>query len=281
MKKRILLPTDFSKNSLNAARYALDLYHEQECDFYLLNVYQRAFSTANMSVPETGEPGYESQREKSEDGLRKFGERLKLHGENPKHRIHMISTFNSVYNGIEDSIAKKDIDLVVMGTKGVRDVETSLFGTITVNVMEQLQSCPVLAVPDNVRFCSPKVIAFPTDYKSEFKRRELHYMLDIARDFGSFIHVVHIKREARLTNIQESNKKLLDSILDGLDHQFHELEKQHVHRAIGKFIDDNECDLVAFTNRKHGLLASIFDKPLIQEAGYHYKIPILALNDHR
>ncbi len=40
MDKRILLPTDFSKNALNAIRYALDLYQDQTCDFYFLNVYQ-------------------------------------------------------------------------------------------------------------------------------------------------------------------------------------------------------------------------------------------------
>ncbi len=29
MDKRILLPTDFSQNALNAVRYALDLYADQ------------------------------------------------------------------------------------------------------------------------------------------------------------------------------------------------------------------------------------------------------------
>ena len=37
MKKSILLPTDFSDNSWSAIVYALKLYAETECTFYLLN----------------------------------------------------------------------------------------------------------------------------------------------------------------------------------------------------------------------------------------------------
>ena len=39
MDKRILLPTDYSKNALNAIRYALDLYKDVRCDFYFLNAF--------------------------------------------------------------------------------------------------------------------------------------------------------------------------------------------------------------------------------------------------
>ena len=36
--KRILLPTDFSKNSLNAVNYAMALFKGKTCEFYFLNV---------------------------------------------------------------------------------------------------------------------------------------------------------------------------------------------------------------------------------------------------
>jgi len=36
--KNILLPTDFSENSLNAIDYAMHFFENWECDFYILNV---------------------------------------------------------------------------------------------------------------------------------------------------------------------------------------------------------------------------------------------------
>ena len=36
--KNILIPTDFSENSWNAVKYALEFFKDTECDFYLLHV---------------------------------------------------------------------------------------------------------------------------------------------------------------------------------------------------------------------------------------------------
>lgn len=43
--KRILLPTDFSDISVNAIQYALSLFAEETCEFYLLNVYRVPYMT--------------------------------------------------------------------------------------------------------------------------------------------------------------------------------------------------------------------------------------------
>jgi len=37
--KKIILPTDFSENAFNTVSYALNLYKEEECAFYLLNIF--------------------------------------------------------------------------------------------------------------------------------------------------------------------------------------------------------------------------------------------------
>ena len=39
MKKKILVATDFSKNAWNAIVYALELYKNTACDFYVLNTF--------------------------------------------------------------------------------------------------------------------------------------------------------------------------------------------------------------------------------------------------
>ena len=45
MKRKILLPTDFSNNSWLAINYALQLFKNEACDFYLLNAF---FGTNNL-----------------------------------------------------------------------------------------------------------------------------------------------------------------------------------------------------------------------------------------
>ncbi|HDZ15031.1 hypothetical protein LCGC14_1481300 [marine sediment metagenome] len=282
MDKQILLPTDFSKNALNAVRYALDLYADQQCDFHFLNIYQvDDYSLDNdMMVPEPGERAFESAKARSEKQFEKLMEILKLHPKNSKHTYHTISTFSYLFEAVEDVIAKKDIDIIVMGTKGDTGSRTVIFGTNTINLMERITECPVLAIPVDVRFSPPKELVFPTDYKTPLKRKELSYLIEINKMHGTAIRILHIKEEAELKKAQQSNKELLERIFKETDHSFHTLEGLKVQAGIDAFIESRGSDMVAFLNKKHTFFNSIFSRPLVKELGYHSRIPILALNDY-
>ncbi len=281
MDKRILLPTDFSANALNAVRYAQNLYENQYCDFYLLNVFQvNTYSLENMMVPEPGNPAYDAAKAKSEEGFVKLEKLLDLNEPNPKHTFHTISSFNSLSEAIRGTIAKKDIDLVIMGTKGMTDSKNAIFGTNTVNIMEKIVECPVMAIPSGFRFSPPKEIVFPTDYKTDFKRRELKYLLEIVKLHGSRIQVLHVERRSKLSKTQINNKELLEDILHGVDFEHHILTNVKVQEGIVSFIEEHHCDMVVFVNKKHWFFGSILSNPLVKELGYDATTPVLELNDN-
>jgi nucleotide-binding universal stress UspA family protein len=280
MEKRILVPTDFSKNALNAIRYALDLYQDQTCDFYFLNVYQvNGYSIDTFMVPEPDEKAFEAAKLESQNGFKKLMGMLHLHNNNPKHVYHTISTFNTLLHAIKTTIANNDIDMVIMGTKGMTSSNSVIFGTNTVDAMEKVTECPVMAVPENLRFTAPKEIVFPTDYKTNFKRKELNYLLEIALYHNAGIRVLHIEKEADLSHDQKSNKELLESILEGTKHSYHTLTDLKVQSGISAFIESRESDMIAFVNRKHNFFGSMLSRPLVKEMGYHSKIPVLTLHD--
>ncbi len=282
MEKRILLPTDFSKNSLNAIRYALSLYADQQCVFYFLNVYKvDGYNLDNaMMVPEPGESAFEAAKVKSELSFEKLKETLGLYDQNPKHTYHTLSTFNSLFEAVQNSIAKYDIDLIVMGTKGHTGSHTVIFGTNTINLMEKVTECPVLAIPEDVSYAPPKEIVFPTDYKTPFKRKELNYLIEIGKIHGSAIRILHIREEEKRSQTQQNNKTLLESIFKDTNHSFHSLEGVKVHTGINAFIESRDSDMVAFLNKKHRFFGSMWSKPLVKELGYHSRIPVFTLNDH-
>ena len=280
MDKRILLPTDFSENALNAIQYALDMHEEEKCEFYLLNVFRvKGYSTKSIMVPEPGDVDYETAKKDSLDGLDKQMEILSLRDENPKHRFYKISQFNSILYGVKNVIDKKDIDLDVMGTKGAGGTRSTVFGTNTVNIMEKVTECPVLAIPEKVRFSPPKEIVFPTDFKASFKRKEIHVLLDIAKNHKSAIRVLHIMESTKLSKKQENNKVLLDHMLDEVDHSFHTMSDVKVQKGINTFIESRKSDMVAFMNKKHMFFGSILSNPLVKELGYYSEIPIMVLKN--
>lgn len=280
MYKRILLPTDFSENAWNAIRYALDLYKDQNCDFYFLNAYQvNGYTIDTFMVPEPSERAYKTAQLESRRGFEKLLETLKLHSNNPKHLYHTISTFNTLLEALKSTIAKHDIDMVIMGTQGMTGADSVLFGTNTVDAMEKISECPVMAIPQNARFRTPKEIVFPTDYKTNFKRKELNYLLEIALYHKAAIRVLHIEKEFKLSRDQKNNKELLQSILEGTEHSFHSLKDLKVRSGISAFIKSRDSDMIAFINRRHKFFGNILAKPLVKAMGYHSKIPVLTLND--
>ncbi|SHF30902.1 Nucleotide-binding universal stress protein, UspA family [Arenibacter palladensis] len=280
MDKRILIPTDFSKNALNAARYALDLYAKLNCEFYFLNVFRLTnYTTNTLILPEPGSAEYEAAKGASEEAFAKLLDMLELHHDNPKHSYYTISSFNFLSEAMKQTIDNKDIDLVVMGTQGATGAKGIIFGSNTVNAMEKIRECPVLAVPDELRFSIPKEIVFPTNYKSSFSRKELNYLIEIAKMHNTSIKVVHFTKKTTLTEDQEKHKQLLDDILQGVDHSFHTLTDKDVAQGITSFVQSRNSDMIAFINKKHFLFNSIFSRPLVKEIGYDATVPILALNE--
>lgn len=281
MKRKILLPTDFSENATRAIRYALELFKGETCIFYFLNVFSATpnilESLLNM---EPGSEMYETKKSNSESGLVETLNQYAFQEDgNPRHSFQTISTFNSTLEAIKISVEEKDIDFIVMGTKGETGSATEVFGGTAISVMEKVRNCPVLVVPESAKLHLPKEIVFPTGYKTHFKKRELSHLVDLAKKCKASIKVLHIATENQLNEKQMNNKQLLMEYLEDVDHSFHSLSHMKISTAIKCFIESRESDMVAFINKKHAFFGSILTQPLVKEIGYASKVPILVLHD--
>jgi nucleotide-binding universal stress UspA family protein len=280
MKKKVLLPTDFSKNAWNAITYALELYKNETVEVYVLNAFNATgYALDSMMVPEPGERLYDEAKEKSERGLSKILERLSFKDDYPNHTFFMVSQFNNILGAIKDIVEKQDIEMIVMGTKGTTNAGDLIYGSNTVLVMEKIRTCPVMAIPAEANYKEPKEIVFPTDYKTHFKRRELQYLIEIAKITNAAIRILHVANDDSLDGEQENNKKLLEENFEGLKHSFHTLSNVDVKGGLSAFVESRGSDMVTFVNRKHSFFGSIFSRPLVKNLTYHSKVPILALHD--
>lgn len=283
MRHKILIPTDFSKNATKAMRYAIELYKNDKCDFYLLNVFS---ATSNLMQSllnlEPGSELYEMAKLHSENGLAKLYDMITMSDyDNPKHHFKTISVFNNTIDGIKDVVEQKDIEMIVMGTKGETFSRASAFGSTAVYVMEKVRNCPVMVVPLNAKSTLPKEIVFPTDYKTHYKRRELKYLKEISKKCDATIIVLHISEENELNDEQKQNQLLLKEILEETKYKFHSLSHTTVETAVNIFVESRDSDMVAFINRKHSFFGSILTNTLVKDITFHSKVPIMAMHDLR
>jgi len=282
MKKHILIPTDFSKNAWNALNYALELFKEDECTFYLLNAYQLYhFTTDSVIVPEPGEKSYEEAREKSEKGLEDLLDGLQSSMDNTNHKFEMISVYNNVLKAVKETIKSKEINLIVMGTKGEGNPMNVLYGSNAVTIIENVRKCPILVIPEISQIPNgPGEVVFATNFKYYYKRRELTPMVDIANRLKAPIRILFVKGEGKLSDEQEFNKEILTDYFEGTDYSFHTLTHLSTAPGIHAFMESRSSTILALYNRKHGFFKSLFTTSLVKELSEAPQFPILILQEH-
>ena len=281
MKRKILLPTDFSKNAWHAITYAIELYKKEHVDFYIMNVFSATGNMiSNLMNMEPGSEMYETAKLDSENGLAKVLDMLTLlNHDSSKHHFETISKFHGVVEAITNVVEEKDIEIIIMGTKGNTASRSNVFGGVAIDIMEKVRNCPVIVVPEKAKHKLPKEIVFPTGFKTPFKRRELSYLIDLAKNCNASIRVLHVAIEDKLSEKQLNNKTLLKEYFESVPHTFHALSHTEIPTAIICFIESRESDMVAFINKKHAFFGSILSNPLVKKIGLQSRVPIFVMHD--
>lgn len=277
MMKKILLPTDFSENSWNAIDFALELFKNETCTFYLLNTYTPVIYNLEEIVLSTSEYNLENIiRENSENGLKAIKTRIEKGYKNPKHNLVEISSFNTLIDEINKLHKDNTMDFIVMGTKGATGAKEILLGSNTTHVFKSAK-CPVLAIPDTFSFEVPHEILFPSDYNINFKTKQIQPIIDIAKQFKSRVNILHVFQDDDLTEKQEKCKTDLEEYFKDTAHLFHSVEDKNIPKAITEFQLRARINLLVMINNKHSFFENIFFKNKINQLGMHLNNPFLVI----
>ena len=95
--KRILLPTDFSENAYNAISYAVQLYKDIKCKFYILHTYTPVSISAGRMVDNYSSFDLQDiTKETAERKLKGIEDRLKTEFNNANHTFITMVSFNTL-----------------------------------------------------------------------------------------------------------------------------------------------------------------------------------------
>ncbi|MBC9795802.1 universal stress protein [Sinomicrobium weinanense] len=275
--KRILVPTDFSANARNAVDYAVQLFEDEACEFILLHTFG-AGNTTNMMVLQASNPAYEAALVRSQKGLKGLFDILSSSGISRDHTFDMVSRYGRLAETVKDLIEERNIDMIVMGTRGATGAKERWFGSNTVAVMESVFSCPILAVPESAGIKIPKGIVFPSSFKNAYKRKDLAPLLELAKKHRCTVRILHIGDREDPDEEQLDNKACLMVRLEGIKTHYHALTNIDTETAIHCFTESREdVDMIAFMNQKHSLFNTMLRKPVLKGLGHHTGVPLLVM----
>lgn len=280
--KHVLLPTDFSDNSWNAIKYAIKLYKDQDCVFYLLNTYTPVIYNVEYVLGYPAQFGLgDAIRETSQANLKELTNKISEEfPNNLKHKFEALSKFNTLISGIKEFIDHQKVDLIVMGTKGATGAKEVLFGSNTVHVFKDIK-CPILAIPSNFEYENPHEILFPTDLEINYNDTQLKLLKEIAASHNSRINAMHVSTGNELTKKQHKNKMELEAIFTDMPFLFHESKVMNVTEAINKFQIKSKINLLVMINNKHSFFENLFFQSKLNQIGFHLNVPFLVIPSHQ
>lgn len=274
-----MIPTDFSENAKNALKYAMQLLKDVDCTFYLMHAYQdEIYSDKALMNQETLSTITKIVDNRSQLQLEQVLNEAKKLTTNPNHVFRLISTESQFIDESEEIVAEKDIDLVVMGTKGRKQSHKMTYGSHTLQLLKYVD-CPVLAIPDNFEFKTPKRIMFPTNVMIPYKTREIRLLSQLFIPHHSELDVVYVSNSDKLSNRQQKNKDLIFDTLSGISAKFKILPDDAIIDVIFNYILKNNVDMLVMVNTKHSFLENILFQSTIDELSLNIEIPFLALQN--
>jgi nucleotide-binding universal stress UspA family protein len=276
--KTILVPTDFSENAANAIRYAAALAARNKSKLILAHAIpgETLTSLEGSAVALPPDPRLEVYYLNK---LVEYGKQIRMEN-GQDFELEAVCVNGSLPDNLNKLVANKQVDLVVMGTKGAHSLLETFLGTNTFNFMRQAL-CPVLAIPEKAYFREIKRIAYASDFEIKEESLYLQQLLAFAEPFGPQVYIIHIKSEQQLGVVPD--RLVLHNLKAAFpDYPFciRQIRQDDVVTALQDFVQDNQIDILAVGIQKRIWLEKLFHHSISRQLAFHSSGPLLALPPH-
>lgn len=277
--KSILLPTDFSKNSENAIKYAVSLLKDVPCEFYMLNVQKASsFISDDMMAMASSATIYQTIIDVSKRSLANLITKIETKYQNKNHHFHAVVDYDNFIDSINQLTIKHNIDLIVMGTKGASGLDKVIFGSNTVHVM---QGCiaPVLAIPKGCLFNGLKEILFTTNHEILHNVDELKPLKDLLTIHNSKLNVIHFDNLESESDQKKQNKAFLKTHFNDVACENIDSYNKDLYKTVSEYIHSNNIKLIAMMRKKHSFLERLFNTHPEETLAFNIDVPFLLMEN--
>lgn len=277
---KILIPVDFSEDSLSAIQYACQLIsqNERKQEVDLIHVFTHH---SNSYVNRQAYPIEDPQVKISEKDM----ERLlaSLRNEHPDIKFNTIFKEGNLFEEISKVTAGFDYDAVIMGTKGSSGLEAIFLGSNTYDVILNTKT-PVVGVPQKTK----KLKKDRVGLLCNFKEGEIEVLQHAIKLIGNGFELVLIyvnKDDRRISDIDVQFKGWIEEIINrtGIQNISYTIKPQvlynraaeNISHAIANVLIDEQIDLLLITRSRKSIFRKLIEENIVRKMAYNMTIPTL------
>ncbi len=273
--KRILVPVDFSGDSIKALKFAINLANNLGTHLRMIHVKK----SEKFEIPFH----FEELKDEIIHTVQEYLEKLtELHS--PAYAVENgVFDFKirkgSVYREIVNQAKYGDSYLIVMGAYGASGFEEFFIGSNAFKVVSHA-SCPVVTVHQELETQSVKRIVMPIDASNQ-TRKKIPVVADLAMNCGAEVHVLgvyesadkvvvgkieHYMRQAE-EYLNEVSVNVIKEVRQGENNTFTALE----------YAREIEADIIAIMTEQAETTFNMFFGSYAQQMVNKSEIPILSV----
>lgn len=265
---KIILPIDFSDNSINALEFAVALAGKKDAEIILVHVIEAVFDFASQASV-----AMESMHRDAELLMQKTLE---------KYNDSTLTFKTIIKEGTASiSVARlaRDLDatLVVMGTQGASGIKLALIGSTTLNLIKE-SSVPVLVVPAESNAIEIRKVALALEFASH-EEKFIEWVIDMSQRWDRGVEFVHVQTANDFeeeTGIQKL-ENLIATNYPGLPVKIHTFYAKTPIEGLDQFLEENENVLLVMCHEHKNLWEQVLSRSQTIEMVFHSKVPILVM----
>jgi nucleotide-binding universal stress UspA family protein len=281
--KNVLIPTDFSDNSLNALNYALVLFKNIPCNFYIVHVLdfaeRRAEAIANGPSLLEASP---HKKDKAIKELNKILQSVRDTSQDSDHRFFTQYYYGFFVEVIRKQVIEKKIDLILLGTKGASGLKKFIIGSNAGDVITKVR-CNTLIIPENAPPQPPRKIAFPSDFNFFYSHTILQNITEIVNLCKASISILNVDTtQTQLSTLQRHNKADLQGYMEELfpgSHDFRHLKGSNVTDTIQDFVLNKPIDMILMVAKNLNFIQQLLFSTTTKKVSFNTKVPFWVLHD--
>ena len=275
--KTIIVPTDFSPTSINAANFAANMAIAIDAEILLLNVF-------NIPLAYSGDVplmllSVEDLKKASLEQLELLKEKM-TKSSSGKVTIKVQSQMGNTVDELEILCNQIKPFAVVMGAKGTSGIEKVLFGSTALTAIRHL-TYPVMCIPDGIEYGKGiKKIGFACDFEHVAETTPVHYIKEIVKEFNAELHILNVDyKDRHFSPAARQESFLLHEMFKDLNPEYHYINDDDVEFGIYVFAIENNLDLIIAIPKKHKLLEGIFKPARTRQLISKSQVPVMCVHE--
>ncbi len=278
--KKFFVCTDFSECSAQTIDYAVGLAQETGAELILFHGFLVTTSPRVHTPPATMMDEVTSLREQDILAkLKKIADKYATikylyNRDNQKVKFSFLTHNGLPEDDIPELAERENADLILMGAKGKTALERVFLGSVTHAIIRENLPCPVLAIPKNAIFKTPKHIVFASQFSEKEFRSVDHLIEEWGNRFDAKITCLHIDSpmEDNPTAVKFKDKYFFtpSSRMD-----YERFTSDEVAASIHTYLTRKNADIIALLTYRRGFFEEMFHHSQTENILQQAKLPIL------